>query len=72
MTFCAVNHKRIARVMREHGLQRRKHRRFRVVTTGSKHAHPVAANVLGRDFEATAPNQKWLADLILRQAQDRL
>ena len=58
-----VNHKRVARVMREHGLQSHKRRRFRVVTTDSKHAHPVAPNVLGRDFEATAPNQKWLADM---------
>ena len=51
------------RVMREHGLQSHKRRRFRVVTTDSKHAHPVAPNVLERDFEATAPNQKWLADM---------
>ncbi|MGH6631570.1 MAG: IS3 family transposase, partial [Burkholderiales bacterium] len=58
-----VNHKRVARVMREHGLQSHKRRRFRVVTTDSKHAHPVAPNVLERDFEATAPNQKWLADM---------
>jgi transposase InsO family protein len=58
-----VNHKRVGRLMREHGLQSRKRRRFRVVTTDSKHAHPVAPNVLGRDFEAVAPNQKWLADL---------
>ena len=58
-----VNHKRVARVMREHGLQSYKRRRFRVVTTDSKHAHPVAPNVLERDFEATAPNQKWLADM---------
>lgn len=58
-----VNHKRVARVMREHGLQSHKRRRSRVVTTDSKHAHPVAPNVLGRDFEATAPNQKWLADM---------
>jgi transposase InsO family protein len=58
-----VNHKRVARVMREHGLQSHKRRRFRVVTTDSKHVHPVAPNVLGRDFEVTAPNQKWLADM---------
>ena len=58
-----VNHKRVGRLMREHGLQSHKRRRFRVVTTDSKHAHPVAPNVLGRDFEATAPNQKWLADI---------
>jgi transposase InsO family protein len=49
--------------MREHGLQSHKRRRFRVVTTDSKHAHPVAPNVLQRDFEATGPNQKWLADM---------
>ena len=58
----AVNEKRVARVMREHGLQSHKRRRFRVVTTDSKHAYPVAPNVLERDFEATAPNQKRLAD----------
>ena len=58
-----VNHKRVARLMREHGLQSHKRRRFRVVTTDSKHAHPVAPNVLARDFAATAPNQKWLADM---------
>ena len=40
-----VNHERVARVMREHGLQSRKRRRLRVVTTDSKHAYPVAANV---------------------------
>ena len=59
----AVNEKRIGRLMREHGLQSHKRRRFRVVTTDSKHAHPVAPNVLQRDFEAKAPNQKWLADM---------
>jgi putative transposase len=58
-----VNHKRVARLMREHGLQSHKRRRLRVVTTDSKHALPVAPNVLARDFAATAPNQKWLADL---------
>jgi len=50
-------------MMREHDLQSRKRRRFRVVTTDSKHAHPVAPNVLVRDFAATAPNQMWLADI---------
>lgn len=58
-----VNHKRIGRLMREHGLQSHKRRRWRVVTTDSRHAHLVAPNVLERDFKAAAPNQKWLADL---------
>ena len=58
-----VNEKHIGRLMREHGLQSHMRRRFRVVTTDSKHAHPVAPNVLQRDFEAPVPNQKWLADI---------
>jgi transposase InsO family protein len=58
-----INHKRVGRLMFEHGLQSHKRRRFRVVTTDSKHTHPVAPNVLQRDFEASRPNQKWLADM---------
>ena len=64
-----VNHKRrgwpraIGRLMRAHNLNSRKRRKFRVVTTDSKHAHPVAPNVLERNFVAAVPNQKWLADL---------
>ena len=58
-----VNQKRIGRLMRAHDLNSRKRRKFRVVTTDSKHAHPVAANVLERNFVADVPNQKWLADL---------
>lgn len=53
---------RIARLMRTHGLGGRRRRRFRA-TTQSNHAHPVAANVLARKFDATAPNQAWVSDL---------
>jgi transposase InsO family protein len=59
----ALNHKRIARLMREHGLQSHKRRRFRVCTTDSKHRYPLAANVLERNFEAAEPDRKWVADL---------
>ncbi len=58
-----VNHKRVGRLMREHALQSQIRRRFRVTTTDSKHRFPVAHNALARDFEADAPNRKWLADL---------
>jgi len=67
-----VNHKRVARVMREHGLQSRKRRRFRVVTTDSKHAYPVAANVLERDFKTTAPNPEVARGLDVRAYRRRL
>ena len=43
--------KRIARLMRRHGLQARRARRS-MTTTDSAHARPVAENVLDRQFEA--------------------
>ncbi|HWL74755.1 MAG TPA: IS3 family transposase, partial [Burkholderiaceae bacterium] len=58
-----INHKRIGRLMREHDLRSRKRRAFRVRTTDSKHDYPIAPNILERDFAATAPDQKWLADM---------
>ena len=58
-----INEKRVGRLMRQHRLQSRLRRRFRVVTTDSRHAYPVAPNVLARDFEASAPDRKWLVDL---------
>ena len=54
--------KRIARLMRENGIRAKQKKKFKV-TTDSKHSHPVAPNLLGRDFSASSPNQKWLADI---------
>jgi len=38
-------------------------RKSRVKTTDSNHKHPVAGNVLNRDFTASKPNEKWLTDI---------
>ncbi|MBP7052897.1 MAG: IS3 family transposase [Phycisphaerae bacterium] len=48
--------------MGELGLTGRHKRRF-VQTTDSNHTEPIAANRLQRDFTATGPDQKWLADI---------
>ena len=56
-----VSRKRVARVMREEGLKARPRKRFKG-TTMSDHDQPVAANLLNRDFTATAPNQRWVGD----------
>jgi putative transposase len=53
---------RVARLMRENGLQPKKKRRY-VATTRSRHTLPVAPNLLARDFTANAPNEKWVADI---------
>jgi transposase InsO family protein len=57
-----VGRKRVARLMREEGLEGQRKRRFRV-TTDSRHSHPVAANQLDRNFTASAPNKIWVTDI---------
>ena len=53
---------RTARLMRLEGLRARPRRRARPQDTGDRPIHTLAANVLDRQFTATAPNQKWVAD----------
>jgi len=57
-----VNHKRVERLMRIHGIRAVHRRRYRV-TTDSKHDRPVAANILNRDFDVEAADRVWLADI---------
>ena len=53
---------RVARLMRQEALWARPRRRARPIDTGERPLHMVAPNVLDRQFTATAPNQKWVAD----------
>lgn len=57
-----VGKKRIERLMRDKGLRGRRKRRF-VHTTDSRHEHPIAPNLLERDFHASAPNEAWVGDV---------
>ena len=54
----ACSENRIARLMRLRGLQAKQSKRFKV-TTKRNRAHPMAPNLLKRDFEADRPDQKW-------------
>jgi transposase InsO family protein len=54
--------KRVAQPMRELGLNARPHK-HRTRTTDSQHEQPVAPNLLNREFTATAPNTKSVADI---------
>ena len=53
---------RVARLMRKNGLQAKRKRRYQR-TTNSNHAYPIAPNKMQREFEAQAPNQKWVTDI---------
>ena len=57
-----VNHKRVARVMREDGI--RGYRRRRTVrTTIPEPADQVVPDLLKRDFTAPAPNERYVGDI---------
>lgn len=57
-----VARKRVARIMRQQGLRAAAPRRW-VRTTDARHDHPIAENVLDRDFTAAAPDRKWAGDI---------
>jgi putative transposase len=54
--------KRVARLRQKRGLCAQRKRR-RVSTTNSNHDHPIAPNLLNRDFTASAPNTRWVTDM---------
>jgi putative transposase len=64
-----VGRKRVARLMREEGLQARTPRRFRR-TTDSRHGYRVAPNLLARNFETSKPNRAWVGDITYVPTRD--
>ena len=57
-----VGHNRVARLMREGQLGARRRKAYRV-TTKSNHSHPVAENLLQRQFAVSAANRVWVSDI---------
>jgi putative transposase len=57
-----VGRKRVERLMRQEGIVARKKRRFRR-TTDSNHPHPIAPNLLERNFGVELPNTAWVTDV---------
>jgi putative transposase len=57
-----VNHKRIARLMRQIGLRAKVHRRFKRTTKPCKDGE-AAPNLLHQRFTTDGPNRVWLSDI---------
>jgi putative transposase len=57
-----VSRERVRRLMKANGIRARHKRRYKA-TTDSKHALPVAPNLLDRQFETSAPDLVWTADI---------
>jgi transposase InsO family protein len=60
--FDAGRH-RIARLMQAHGIVGKAPKRKRPLTTQKAEGALAAPNLLGQDFTASRPNEKWLADI---------
>ena len=58
-----IGRHRVARLMRQAGLRGRQKRRYRVCTTDSRHAHPIAPNRLATLPTPTQPDRVWVSDL---------
>lgn len=59
----SVGKLRVQRAMQREAIRGRGKRRFRVCTTDSNHALPVAPNLLARQFTVSAPNTVWVGDM---------
>lgn len=58
-----ISERTVGIYMQELGLRSCVSRKFKVVTTNSNHAYPIAPNKLNQDFTASAPNKVWVADI---------
>lgn len=59
-----VNHKRVARLMKETGIQGRKRKSYRPKTTDSNHDNPIAPNLLEEiKDQVNRPDKVWVSDI---------
>lgn len=58
-----VSERLVGKLMKENGMRSCVARKFRVCTTDSNHANPIAPNLLNQNFKTTAPNKVWVTDI---------
>lgn len=66
----SIGRHRVARLMREAGLQGRQRRRYRVRTTDSNHDQPVAPNRLKVADRPTRIDEVWVSDITYVPTQE--
>ncbi len=57
-----VSRKRVARLMKEHGITAKRVKKSKRTTT-SRHSLPVAENILARNFKVTCMDTVWTSDI---------
>lgn len=59
----AINQKTVEKYMRAAELRSKTCRKFRVSTTDSNHPHPIAPNIVDRNFKPSSKNETWTTDI---------
>jgi transposase InsO family protein len=59
----SCSRRRVETLMRREGIRSVCRRRYKVRTTDAKHEHPVAPNLLDRQFERSGLDQAWVTDI---------
>ncbi len=59
----SVSRNTVAKLMRPEKIRAKRRRKFVPRTTDSRHQHPIADNLLDRQFQASGPDCKWVADI---------
>lgn len=58
-----ISRERVSRLMKLAGCRVKRKKAWKPCTTQSNDCHAIQANHLDRDFEASAPHQKWMGDI---------
>ena len=58
----SIGKSRVRRLMEKHNIIVKYKKPFRI-TTQSNHKNLISPNILGRNFSATQPNEKWVSDI---------
>jgi len=64
----AVSRSKVARVMREHGIEGKPRGRKKRTRIADEVAVERARDLLQRDFAASGPNEKWVCDITYLRA----
>lgn len=66
----SISRKRVAKLMRKHGIRAFGKRKKAPVTTDSGHGGAISPNLLDRNFKAAGPNLVWLSDITYIPTQE--
>lgn len=62
--------KRVARIMKKHGIKAKMFRRFKKTTQQSEKPSFVAPDLIEQDFKAHSPNEAWVSDISYVMTQE--